>query len=64
VRDLDIIDSELRLLAAVRRTSREIDGRVPSMTAGGCSAGRTRRANRVPVVSVPRLSHHSCVRRT
>jgi hypothetical protein len=32
VRDLDIIDSELRLLAAVRRTCREIDGRVPSTT--------------------------------
>ena len=29
MRDLDVIDSELRLLAAVRRVCREIDGRVP-----------------------------------
>jgi hypothetical protein len=32
VRDLEVIDSELRLLAAVRRVCREIDGTVPSMT--------------------------------
>jgi hypothetical protein len=29
VRDLQIIDSELRLLAAVRRVCREFDGSVP-----------------------------------
>jgi hypothetical protein len=32
MRDRETIDSELRLLAAVRRTCREIDGGVPSMT--------------------------------
>jgi hypothetical protein len=32
MRNLDIIDSELRLLVAVRRACREIDGRVPSIT--------------------------------
>jgi hypothetical protein len=32
MRDLDIIDSELRLLAAVRWACQEVDGRVPSMT--------------------------------
>jgi hypothetical protein len=32
MRDVDIIDSELRLLTAVRRVCREYDGRVPSMT--------------------------------
>jgi hypothetical protein len=30
MRDLDAIDSELRLLVAVRRGCRELDGRVPS----------------------------------
>jgi hypothetical protein len=30
--DLETIDSELRLLAAVRRVCREYDGRVPSIT--------------------------------
>jgi len=29
MRDLDIIDSELRLLVAVRRVCWELDGRVP-----------------------------------
>jgi hypothetical protein len=29
VRDLDLIDSELRLLVAVRRVCRELDGSVP-----------------------------------
>jgi hypothetical protein len=32
VRDLETIDSRLRLLAAVRRVCREYDGRVPSTT--------------------------------
>lgn len=32
MRDLETIDSELRLIAAVRRVCREYDGRVPSMT--------------------------------
>ena len=32
MRDLETVDSELRLLAAVRRVCREYDGRVPSMT--------------------------------
>jgi hypothetical protein len=32
VRDLETIDSELRLTAAVRRVCREYDGRVPSIT--------------------------------
>lgn len=31
MRDLAVIDSELRLLAAVRRACREVDGRVPSI---------------------------------
>jgi hypothetical protein len=31
VRDVETIDSELRLLAAVRRVCREQDGRVPSV---------------------------------
>jgi hypothetical protein len=31
MRDLEIIDSELRLLAAVRRVCRELGGTVPSM---------------------------------
>jgi hypothetical protein len=31
MRDLETIDSELRLLAAVRRVCREQDGRVPSV---------------------------------
>jgi hypothetical protein len=30
MRDLEVIDSELRLLAAVRRTARELTGRTPS----------------------------------
>ena len=29
--DLEVIDSELRLLVALRRVCREYDGRVPSM---------------------------------
>jgi hypothetical protein len=32
MRDLEVIDSELRLPAAVRRVCREYDGRVPSTT--------------------------------
>jgi hypothetical protein len=32
VRDRETIDSELRLIAAVRRVCREYDGSVPSMT--------------------------------
>jgi hypothetical protein len=32
MRDLDTTDAELRLLAAVRRSCQEIDGRVPSTT--------------------------------
>jgi hypothetical protein len=31
-RDLETIDSELRLIAAVRRVCREYGGRLPSMT--------------------------------
>jgi hypothetical protein len=31
MRDLEVIDSELRLLAAVRRVCRQLDGRVPSI---------------------------------
>jgi hypothetical protein len=30
MRDIEVIDSELRLLAAVRRTARELTGRTPS----------------------------------
>jgi hypothetical protein len=29
MRDVEVIDSELRLLAAVRRTARELTGRLP-----------------------------------
>jgi hypothetical protein len=35
MRGRETIDSELRLLAAVRRVCREYDGRVPSMNVGG-----------------------------
>lgn len=31
MRDLDIIDSELRLLAAIRRTAAELGGPLPSI---------------------------------
>jgi hypothetical protein len=47
MRDLETIDSELRLLAAVRRVCREYDGRVPSMTLVDDLLDE-RRANRGP----------------
>lgn len=50
MRDLETIDSELRLLAAVRRVCREYDGRVPS-NVGGRAAGRTRRIDGVKQLS-------------
>jgi len=44
VRDLETIDSELRLLAAVRRVCREQDGILPSYRVGRRTAGRTQRS--------------------
>jgi hypothetical protein len=44
MRDRDTIDSELRLLAAVRRVCREQDGVVPSIGPVDETAGRTPRA--------------------
>ena len=45
MRDLETIDSELRLLVAVRRVCRESDGSAVH-AAGGRAAGRTPRADR------------------
>jgi len=47
MRDLDIIDSELRLLAAVRRTAAKlVIGRVPRSTRRPPPAPRSRPATR------------------
>jgi hypothetical protein len=39
VRDVETIDSELRLLAAIRHVARERGGPLPADSRGGCAAG-------------------------
>jgi hypothetical protein len=39
MRDLDTIDSELRLVAALRRAARKRGGPLPSIDVVGCAAG-------------------------
>lgn len=40
MRDIEVIDSELRLLVAVRRTARELSGRTPSSALVDALLGR------------------------
>jgi len=46
MRDLEVIDSELRMLAAVRRVCRELGGNSAVHGSGRCAAGRTQRRRR------------------
>jgi hypothetical protein len=43
MRDIEVIDAELRLLAAIRHTIPEEEGRTPSTARLGSGAGRCRR---------------------
>ena len=46
MRDIDVIDAELRLVAALRRAAEERGGPLPSIDVADALLGRTRSADR------------------
>jgi hypothetical protein len=54
MRDIDTIDSELRLVAALRRAARERGGPVPSIAVADALLGERARINGATVIQVQR----------